>query len=125
MRNILLFLPLLIFFSQEGISQSRDNTEFLPAKSLSNSSYTKLFLGVKIGPAIPIGEFGTIDLNEDEAGLAKTGIQLNANLQYLFTESFYGIVEFGYSSNPFDEDELLLPLQPIPTGLRVSVTTSS
>ncbi|MFT6166098.1 MAG: hypothetical protein ACJAV5_001283 [Vicingaceae bacterium] len=126
MKKNLTALLLFLLLCQFGISQSRENKGLPDNEAFKSFSGSKLLFGFKIGPTIPIGEFGEIDVNNEKAGLAKAGIQLNANLQYLFTESFYLLIEGGYSSNPVDEDELLLPLtNAVPAFVRVSATSKN
>lgn len=115
-----------LLLAQLCFSQSRENNLYLVDNAISTELDSKILLGIKIGPSVPIGEFGEIDINNEQAGLAKTGIQLNANIQYLLTESFYLLVEGGYSSNAVDEDELLLPYNnTFPSFVRISVTSKN
>ena len=106
--------------TQLVIGQSRERED------LNTIAESKLSLGFKIGPSFALGDFGEIDINNEKAGLAKTGIQLNANLSYLITSSFYLIVDLGYSSNPLDEDELIIPFRnALPSSVSVSATSKS
>lgn len=126
MKKTLTGFFLFLLLCQLGISQSRENKSLPDNEAFKSFSGSKFLLGFKVGPTIPIGEFGEIDINDEKAGLAKTGIQLNANLQYLFTESFYLLIEGGYSSNAIDEDELLIPVRnSLPSFVRVSATSKN
>lgn len=110
----------LLFMTQLIFGQSREGTDY------NTIAESKLSLGFKVGPSFALGDFGEIDVNNEKAGLAKTGIHLNANLSYLITSSFYFIVEAGYSSNPIDEDELIIPIQnSVQNSYSVSATSKS
>ena len=126
MKKILTGILLLLPFCPLVLVQSRENMAQPANETFRNVSESKVLLGFKLGPCVPIGEFGEVDINNEKAGLAKTGIQLNANLQYLLTESFYLLIEGGYSSNAIDEDELLLPYNnTFPASVRVSATSKN
>lgn len=120
MKKIGFKLTLLILLtSQICLSQSREE---LPEIFKNTSTTTFSF---NIGPAIPIGEFGEIDINNEKAGLAKTGIQLMGNLNFLISESFYLSLQGGFSSNAINEDELLIPTRNnVPSFVNVSATSS-
>ena len=120
MKKIATTLSCLMLMTQLSFGQSREDDILNPIAE------SKVLLGFKVGPSIALGEFSKIAASSEKAGLAKTGIQLNANLRYLLTKSFYLIIEAGYSSNPIDEDELGLPIKKlVASNVSVSVASKS
>lgn len=66
------------------------------------SQERKGYIGLSVGPSIPIGAFGS---STGEGGLAKTGVQLNlVNLGYLFSEHVGIAGSWFGTANPFDID---------------------
>ena len=58
------------------------------------------YIGLSIGPSIPVGEFADIS-----NGVAKTGIQLNlVNFGYLFSENFGIAAKWFGAANPVDAE---------------------
>ncbi len=69
-------------------------------------------IGISLGPSIPMGDFGSKDLDKDEIGLANTGAMLDLSFAYTFKESNFGITGLLRGQvNPLDtkvvEDELI------------------
>jgi hypothetical protein len=76
------------------------------------------YIGVTLGPAIPLGDFGDTNLDNEDAGLAKTGINFNlVHFGYKFSQNFgiaaswfgaahevdiSGIDEVEFSANEID-----------------------
>ncbi|PKO95727.1 MAG: hypothetical protein CVU12_08680 [Bacteroidetes bacterium HGW-Bacteroidetes-7] len=61
----------------------------LSANLFAQSSDRKGFIGITIGPSIPIGDFADNSLNNDNAGYAKTGLNINLiNFGYKFGQNF-------------------------------------
>jgi len=69
------------------------------SKSVKLSAKRKGYIGISIGPSIPVGAFA-----DHSDGAAKTGVQLNlANFGYLFTENIgIAAIWFG-AANPVSE----------------------
>jgi len=68
------------------------------------------YIGVTLGPAIPLGDFGDTNLDNEDAGLAKTGINFNlVHFGYKFSKNFgvaaswFGAAhEVDFSANEVD-----------------------
>lgn len=58
---------------------------------------TKGFIYAAGGPAIPVGDFGADDIENEEAGLAKTGFTVNLHGAYYFTPNL-GVKATGFYS---------------------------
>lgn len=75
MKNIWLIVALLAWF--QTTAQDKNRIE------------TKGFIGMSMGPAIPLGNFADEALNNAKAGLAKTGVNLTlVNFGYRFGKHF-------------------------------------
>ncbi len=61
-KNLTGFI-LFLLSCQLGMSQSRENKGFEEAKSLYTLTDARFRFSFKIGPTIPVGEFGEIDFN--------------------------------------------------------------
>lgn len=67
----------------------------------------KGYIGISIGAAIPVGEFGSTDIGSEEAGFAKTGFTLQlVNFGYRFSKHI-GIAAM-WSGAGFNMDEVAL-----------------
>jgi hypothetical protein len=67
----------------------------------------KGYIGISIGAAIPVGEFGSTDIGSDEAGFAKTGLTFQlVNFGYRFSKHL-GIAAM-WSGGAFNMDEVAL-----------------
>lgn len=61
----------------------------LSANLFAQSSNRKGFIGITLGPSIPIGDFADNSLSNDNAGFAKTGFNINViNFGYKFGQNF-------------------------------------
>lgn len=64
----------------------------------SSSERRRGYIGLVIGPSIPVGDFA-----DKSSGIAKTGVQINLiNLGYLFTENFGVSATWYGAANPVD-----------------------
>lgn len=54
--------------------------------TFSQSNYTKSSVFIGLGPSIPIGDFGIKNANDEKAGLAAVGFQLDLGYQYKFSK---------------------------------------
>jgi hypothetical protein len=48
----------------------------------------KGYIGIALGPSIPLGDFADIDINNSGAGFARTGITLNLHYTHKFNNIF-------------------------------------
>lgn len=60
------------------------------------------YIGLGIGPSIPMGDFAKEDLNDSTSGFAKTGVALVFNYSYRLTHNFGVLVMINYGSNAFN-----------------------
>lgn len=121
MKQILLLLTIFAGTHFLAISQSREapSLELLPPTSRTS-------LGLKMGAALPIGEFGENDLNDENSGFATVGFLIGTEIMYNISESFYFMGELTYISNPIDEDQLLVPVRNnVPSSVNVSINSSN
>jgi hypothetical protein len=71
-----------------------------------NGNNKKSFLSLNLGASIPIGDFSSATLNNEEAGFALTGISLDMNYLYHFTKNV-GLAASGfYNMNGLDISKL-------------------
>ncbi len=75
----------------------------------------KSFAGISIGASMPTGDFGSNDLSNDKAGLAKTGLSLNLSYGYHFSKNFGGILMAKGNFNAIDMDTFRQQFS-VPTG---------
>jgi len=86
----------------------------------------KSFAGISIGASIPTGDFGSTDLSNDKAGLAKTGLALRLNYGYHFSKNFGGILIAKGNFNSIDMDAFRQQFSvPTGSGASYSVNTGS
>ncbi len=52
-----------------------------------SSKQKQFFLSFSAGPSFPVGAFGKHDLNDTQAGFAKTGYNLNLDLMYRINQA--------------------------------------
>lgn len=84
-----------------------------PTETLGVDAFKRFCLGVSIGPAIPIQDYGSTnikgsmwDFNSPDSttlrGFAQTGFHFDISLSYLITTDFGVIFYYGGNSNTFD-----------------------
>ena len=78
----------------------------------------KYLVGFSIGPCIPIGDFGSTDVHNSNAGLAKTGAIFDVSFVYKFNKNFGISALMRGQSNPVDA-------QVIADGFAASMTVGS
>lgn len=79
---------------------------FIALAQESNSNNKKSYLSLQLGASIPLGDFASASLNNEEAGFALTGISLDMNYLYHFTENV-GLAATGfYNMNGLDISKL-------------------
>jgi len=75
MKKICVLLALIAWF--QSAAQDKERIE------------TKGYIGLTMGPAIPLGNFASNDFNNEKSGLAKTGVNLTLiNFGYRFGKHF-------------------------------------
>jgi hypothetical protein len=79
----------------------------LMAQGSKGKLTTKSFLVFHGGTSFTPGDFGSRDLNNDKAGLAKTGINLNLAYGYRFVKNFGVTATVFYNRHEFDNNALL------------------
>ena len=62
------------------------------------------FVGLSIGPSIPLGEFAKTDLSDSTSGWAKTGVMLDFTYAYRITHNFGVTAVISYSTNRFHSE---------------------
>ncbi len=67
----------------------KSKSDYVPEKKYKEvRKERKGYIALSLGPAIPVGDFGSDDLNNPKAGLAKTGFQFNLiNFGYRFSKN--------------------------------------
>lgn len=71
-----------------------------------NQNEKKSFLSFNIGPSIPIGDFASATLDNEEAGFSLTGITLDLNYLYSFHKNVGLAVSGFYNMNGLDISKL-------------------
>jgi hypothetical protein len=66
----------------------------------------KSFLAFHLGPSFPTGDFKSIDANNEKAGYAKTGFNMNLNYGYKFTKNVGLTVGTYYNRYNIDKKDL-------------------
>lgn len=79
----------------------------MAALSQSYSQNKKAYIGVSVGPSFPFYEYGSSDLDNENAGLAKTGTTFDVSFTYRFGKHFgiSGLVRG--QSHPTNTDAIL------------------
>lgn len=74
-------------------------------------SSKKQYMGLSIGPSIPLSDFAKTDLNDSTSGFAKTGVAFNFAYAYRISHNFGLQFVVNYSGNKLDnityENELM------------------
>jgi hypothetical protein len=92
------------------VLQLRSQTMAVPKKPLTEPQQVG-FIELGGGWAIPMGDFGEKDANNDKSGFAVTGYNLNVTGGVKLTEKFGVMAMFTYQNNPFDEKDLASQLK--------------
>lgn len=71
-----------------------------------NKNEKKSFLSFNLGPSIPIGDFASATLENEEAGFSLTGITLDLNYLYSFHKNVGLAVSGFYNMNGLDISKL-------------------
>lgn len=89
----------------------RTITVMIALFALITSSYSqdeKGFIGISLGPSIPIGDFASKDVKNSSAGGADPGAIFNLSFSYKLGESNFGIAGLLHGqSNPFNSQVLI------------------
>jgi len=79
---------------------------------LHTQAQTKGLLSLSLGPALPVGEFGSKGADDPESGLAKPGAVADLSYQHLFAKSNFGwIATLRYRRNAVDKKASVAPFQ--------------
>jgi len=79
---------------------------FIALAQESNGNNKKSFLSLQLGASIPLGDFSNTNFSNEEAGFSLTGISLDMNYLYHFTENV-GLAATGfYNMNGLDISKL-------------------
>lgn len=73
------------------------------AQKESSGKEFKHFLAINGGYTLPVGDFGSSDLSNEDAGLAKEGYNININLGYGISEKWGIMGAFVYSDLAVDK----------------------
>lgn len=68
-----------------------------------NTGSKKNVLSITAGPSFPIGDFGSTNFDNDNAGMAKTGLTVNINYVHHYDKLFGLAADVTYGRNAFDE----------------------
>ncbi|MDP4264112.1 MAG: outer membrane beta-barrel protein [Bacteroidota bacterium] len=68
---------------------------------------TKSFLALHAGPSFPVGDFAKTDINNEQAGFAKTGVNVNLTYGYEFLENVGLTASIFYNNNKMDNSAVL------------------
>ena len=88
---ILLGMLLATALSAQGVTQKKEKLK-------------RGYIGISVGPAIPLGEFGSTDINSEHSGFAKTGVSLQLINFGLRLNKNFGIAAM-WSGAAFNVDE--------------------
>lgn len=91
-KNLLVVLGVLVTLSTIAQDQSQNEK--------------KSFLSVNLGPSIPLGDFASATLDNEEAGFSLTGITLDLNYLYSFHKNVGLAVSGFYNMNGLDISKL-------------------
>ena len=91
MKKILVFVAALLVCFVVTAQQTR-----IPKKMSSSLSFN-------IGPSFPIGDFASNNAGNENAGYAKTGVNLNLNYDYMFTKYAGITLNALYGSHKMDQ----------------------
>lgn len=61
-------------------------------------------IGVQVGAAIPLADFASDKVNDPNAGLAETGLNVIADYEVPIKENFNFLLMFNYQSNPVNQE---------------------
>ena len=89
------------FIAEEKVTYRTENS----MTPIRNSWYSRGFIGFSIGPSFPVGDFASHSFNNEEAGFATTGLNLNINFSYKFSNNIGFTMLFSESSNEFYDGE--------------------
>lgn len=98
---------------------------FLLAAGLCSSAVAQNeqgYIGLSVGPSIPVGNFASTDLNNETAGLAKPGAIFDISFAYPLGQGSFGIMGLlRGQANPFDAQALADELARMSPGTAFTV----
>lgn len=107
----------IFVFSLVSLSLYAQDDATIPGKSSSSSKEKTTpsgYISLRLGPSIPTGDFGSSDLENEEAGFATIGFDVSLNAGYTFYEGFGAAFTWLGNANYIDEDELGITLDSSP-----------
>jgi hypothetical protein len=94
--------------------------------SISLKAQKKMFSGISVGAAIPVGDFGSKDVSNEKAGLAQVGLSADINYGYRLSKNFGLLTIFRGRINGVDEQALRNSFQlPTGSGGNISIKTTN
>jgi hypothetical protein len=71
---------------------------------LNTSAQRKGFLSLSVGPSLPLGDYGSVNMNNDKAAFATTGHNIDLGYATTLGKNIGIAVMYRYQANPFDEE---------------------
>lgn len=99
MRKLTLLISVLFVFVNNSFSQDKSSTD--------KGSKDKGYIAISLSSSTPTGDFGSKDINNSSAGLAKTGTSFDISFAYKFGKSFGLSAMIRRQANPVDNQVLL------------------
>lgn len=87
----------------------------------AQTTTTKSSIGISLGPSLPIGDFGSKDLNNSESGLANVGGFLAIDYGYKFSKFFGATASLQGSIHGMNKEALASYAVPQGTGAGLSI----
>ena len=104
MRKLTLLISVLFVFVNNSFSQDKSSTD---KSSTDKGSKDKGYIAISLGSSTPTGDFGSKDVNNSSAGLAKTGAIFDISFAYKLGKSFGLSAMIRGQANPVDNQVLL------------------
>ncbi|SER78508.1 outer membrane beta-barrel protein [Pedobacter rhizosphaerae] len=97
---------------------------FIYFQSTAQTPGKRSYISIAVGPSLPIGDFGSKDLSDEDSGLAKMGGFVNISYGYKFTESISMLVLLRGGIYGVDTDAFLKGYA-TPDGSAASLSVST
>lgn len=78
----------------------------LKAYSQEDTETNNAFIGISLGPSIPVGDFASKDIDNRAAGFAGPGAIFDINFTYRVSANWHFTASLRGQGNPFDENAL-------------------
>lgn len=73
------------------------------AQKVKQQNNKNFFVALSAGPAIPVSDFGSKNISNESAGLAKTGYNIQMHLGYTLGKNYGLMAEVLYAKHPVDD----------------------